>query len=45
MQKPKEFMSITFEDKLWGHNYKTDHNFIISSDVLNAIQIRIKEII
>ncbi|KKQ87857.1 MAG: hypothetical protein UT09_C0009G0011 [Parcubacteria group bacterium GW2011_GWF2_38_8] len=43
--KPKEFMNITFEDKLWGHNYKTDYSFIISSDILNTIQVKIKEII
>jgi hypothetical protein len=39
---PKEFMGITFEDKLWGHNYKTDHNFKTSTEVLHAIQEKIK---
>lgn len=42
--KPKEFMGIIFEDKLWGHNYKTDHSFKISLDVLNAIQKKIKKV-
>ncbi|MEK7163416.1 MAG: HIT family protein [Patescibacteria group bacterium] len=38
----KKFMDITFEDKLWGHNYKTDHNFKISPSALDAIQAKIK---
>lgn len=43
--KPKEFMGVTFEDKLWGHNYKTDHVFKIPKDVLDAIQAKIKDAI
>lgn len=40
--KSQEFMDISFEDKLWGHNYKTDHGFKTPSEVLIAIQERIK---
>jgi diadenosine tetraphosphate (Ap4A) HIT family hydrolase len=36
--KQKTFMGITFEDKLYGHNYKTDHNFITPAPVLLEIQ-------
>jgi diadenosine tetraphosphate (Ap4A) HIT family hydrolase len=43
--KSKEFLGITFKDERWGHNYKTDHDFKVPSDVLNAIQGKIKEII
>ncbi|MDE1970164.1 MAG: HIT family protein [Patescibacteria group bacterium] len=41
--KPKEFLNTTFEDKLWGHNYKTDHSFKIPEDVLMEIYKKIKE--
>jgi diadenosine tetraphosphate (Ap4A) HIT family hydrolase len=43
--KPKEFMGIIFEDKFWGHNYKTDHDFKISKEILNTIQVKIKEVL
>lgn len=35
---PKEFKGITFDDKLYGHNYKTDHNFNTPTELLNAIR-------
>jgi len=41
--KPKTFMGITFEDKLYGHNYKTDHSFITPEPVLTEIQARFKK--
>lgn len=44
-EKKREFEGVTFEDKLWGHNYKTDRNFKISPEVLAAIQLKIKEAI
>ena len=40
--KPKTFMNIVFEDKLYGHNYKTDHNFKTSAELLNEVQDRLK---
>ena len=43
--KPREFMGINFEDKLWGHNYKTDHSFVTPEEVLKNIQLKIKEAI
>ena len=43
--KPKTFMKLIFEDKLYGHNYKTDHSFKTSPKILKAVQEKIKEII
>ena len=43
--RPKEFMDVIFKDERWGHNYKTDHDFKISAEILSAIQEKIKEII
>ena len=37
-EKPREFMSVTFEDKRYGYNYKTDHDFIISEELLMKIK-------
>ncbi len=42
---PREFMGVKFEDKLWGHNYKTDKDFKISPQILMAIQQKIKEML
>lgn len=36
--KPRTFMGMVFEDKLYGHNYKTDHNFVTSGELLNAVR-------
>lgn len=36
--KPRTFMGMVFEDKLYGHNYKTDHNFVTSKELLNAVR-------
>ena len=35
---PKEFEGITFKDERWGHNYKTDHSFVIPDAVLEKIK-------
>jgi len=39
--KPKVFEGITFEDKLYGHNYKTDQSFITPEPVLEKIRLLI----
>lgn len=39
---PKMFMGITFEDKLWGHNYKTDHSFITTEELLQEVRLQLK---
>ena len=41
--KPKEFMGIIFEDKFYGHNYKTDYNFLTSEELSREVKFRIKE--
>ncbi len=43
--KSKTFIDIVFEDKLYGHNYKTDHSFITSEDLLNAVRDKLKEVL
>jgi len=37
--KSKIFEGIKFEDKLFGHNWKTDHHFIIPRAVLDKIKL------
>ncbi len=41
--KPKEFMGVVFEDKLYGHRYKADPSFIIPEKVFNEIKTKIQE--
>jgi len=41
--KPKTFEGIKFEDKLFGHNWKTDHNFITPKAVLDKIRINLSD--
>jgi len=43
--EPKIFMDVEFEDKLYGHNYKTDHTFETPPEILKSIQKKIKELI
>ncbi|MFH1187866.1 MAG: HIT domain-containing protein [bacterium] len=40
--KPKAFMDIVFEDKLYGHNYKTDHGFKTSAELLAEVKDKLK---
>ena len=41
--KPGIFNGETFFDKNWGHNYKTEHNFVTSPELLEAVRSKIKE--
>ncbi|MFA6552283.1 MAG: HIT domain-containing protein [Candidatus Paceibacterota bacterium] len=41
--KPVEFNGQVFVDKNWGHNYKTDHSFVTTSELLEAVKNKIKE--
>jgi diadenosine tetraphosphate (Ap4A) HIT family hydrolase len=41
-EKPKKFLGTTFEDKLYGHNYKTDHSFQTSSELLATVRDKLK---
>jgi diadenosine tetraphosphate (Ap4A) HIT family hydrolase len=38
----KKFMNTSFEDKLYGHNYKTDHNFQTPPELLTEIKNKLK---
>lgn len=40
--KPREFMGMTFEDKLYRRRYETDSGFVTPTDVLEAVQEKIK---
>lgn len=39
---PREFEGVTFTDERWGHNYRTNHDFITTPEVLEAIRIKLK---
>lgn len=41
--KPVEFFGQTFIDKAWGKNYKTDHDFVTSPELLEAVKNKIVE--
>jgi diadenosine tetraphosphate (Ap4A) HIT family hydrolase len=41
--KPKEFEGVIFKDERYGHNYKTDHDFFTSTEVIEKIRLKIKE--
>ncbi len=43
--KPKEFEGVTFEDKFYGHNYKTDHSFSAPAEVIETIKSRIQAVL
>ncbi len=43
--QPKQFMDIVFEDTLYGHNYKTDHNFKTSEKLLNHVRDSLKSVL
>ncbi len=37
-EKPRIFEGITFTDQLYGHNYRTNPDFILSEDVIQKIK-------
>ncbi len=39
--KPIEFNGATFVDKNFGHNWKTDHDFITSPELLEAVKVKL----
>lgn len=39
----KEFEGVIFKDKRWGHNYKTDHDFVTPPEVLEKVRVLLKE--
>jgi diadenosine tetraphosphate (Ap4A) HIT family hydrolase len=43
--KLKAFMDIMFEDKLYGNNYKTDHTFKTSPELLLTVRDKYREVL
>ena len=43
--KQKTFMNVVFEDKLYGHNYKTDHSFKTSTELLVEVKDKLKSVL
>ena len=43
--KTKTFMNVAFEDKLYGHNYKTDHGFKTSAELLAEVKDKLKSVL
>lgn len=41
----RTFGGITFQDKLWGHNYKTDRSFKTPDDVLWEIKAKLEQLL
>jgi len=39
----QEFGGMIFKDERWGHNYRTDHDFVTPNDVLEKIKIEIQK--
>lgn len=39
---PRIFEGVTFEDKRWGHNWRTDHEFTTTAVLLSKVQDKIK---
>jgi len=42
-EKPREFEGIIFRDERYGHNYRTDHGFILPPSVFKEIKTRIEK--
>jgi len=40
---PRNFEDIMFTDKLFGHNWKTDHDFVVPESILNKIKLVISD--
>lgn len=43
--KPRTFEGMVFKDKQYGHNYQTDHKFVTSRNLVQAVREKIKETI
>ncbi len=42
---PTTFMDRVFEDKLYGHNYQTDHSFQTPPELLIEVRERLKSVL
>ena len=43
--KPITFLGTVFEDKFYGHNYKTDHNLKTSPELLEQVRDKLKSVL
>ncbi|TSC99805.1 MAG: hypothetical protein Greene07144_678 [Parcubacteria group bacterium Greene0714_4] len=41
-KSPRKFMGIIFTDDLWGKNYRTNHGYVFSKEVLNKVRDLLK---
>jgi diadenosine tetraphosphate (Ap4A) HIT family hydrolase len=41
--QPKTFMDVVFEDKLYGHNYKTDYGFKTPAKLLSEVKNKLRK--
>ena len=39
---PRELEGVIFTDDQWGHNYRTDHDFVTSPEVLDVVRAKLK---
>lgn len=39
----REFEGMTFTDERWGHNYRTNHDFVTPPEVLEAVKLKLKQ--
>jgi diadenosine tetraphosphate (Ap4A) HIT family hydrolase len=37
-KEPREFMGLTFEDKRYGHNYRTDPDFVTPEEIIQGVK-------
>ena len=40
---PRTFGGVTFIDERWGHNYRTNHDFITPLELLDAVRDKLKD--
>lgn len=41
-KEPREFLGVMFTDKFWGHNYRTDHEFLVSEKLLQEVKNKLR---
>ena len=39
----RKYGGVIFKDERWGYNFRTDHNFKISEDLINEIRLKIQK--
>ena len=39
----REFSGITFEDKFWGSNFKTDPDFVTTDEIREKVKLELKK--